>query len=292
MNDASYTEAYIKAAWMILDGGEVTDRYQSYSIYLTHLINTCQFSVQNLVISLYFLHKYSLNEVNNIDGSSMNIYLVLTSLILANKTYDDQLYTLKTWNNICAGIDKSTRNAHSANVLVNFKVLRDLETHFLSCLSYNLSYTQIELDDAFWSVMAILGADWRLKFHRAVCSPENAASTNSSCMSEPVQTASRKHRLVNMTPPITSSTSTPSSILVISPMVTPVNAFSPSTPITPYSEPHGFKRRRFYTHHALQHQARPANLMNVPYGIPGQYMPMQLSGPFTFQHKPCLEHRS
>lgn len=72
-------------------------------------------------------------------------YLILTSLILSNKTFNDQSYTLKTWYNI----SKDQLNFES----ISLKLLNSLEMHFLSTVNYRLDFNNIDTDAKFWNLL-------------------------------------------------------------------------------------------------------------------------------------------
>lgn len=312
MIDTNYVNMYTLCAWLILEGSASSERASSYSVYLADLINTCQFSRQNLIISLYYLHKYSRNHINLTDKeSNMSIYLVLTSLILANKTFDDQSYTLKTWTNICNGISKSTKCTTS--VTINFKLLKDLEMHFLCCLNYGLSYIKIGSDEMFWSQMNKLGASWFNTVKSSICGDvQKSSSYPSISLSSPlmVEPLHKKQKSIVstpictniptsmpyfMTPQSISSIATPAtSMLSISPIP---NAqlnhgfLSPLTPITPPYKEFNHKRRR-YTYskgypsipHSIQHALIPTATIptSIPTSMPGLLPPYVAQ--FNFTH--------
>lgn len=154
-----YIQAYIKCCWIIISENvpsdcEVSnfDRFNKrYGTYLTDLIQSLKLSQTNLIISLYYLYRYkSLNAVNNTDleeDNSMLNYLVLTSLILSNKTFNDQSYTLKTWYNI----SKDQLNFES----ISLKLLNSLEMHFLSTVNYRLDFNNIDKDVNFWNLLFV-----------------------------------------------------------------------------------------------------------------------------------------
>lgn len=157
MVDNYYIQAYIKCCWIIISDNITTasesetanfEKFNKrYGTYLTELIQSLKLSQTNLIISLYYLHKYkSLNTVNKIDlveDNSILNYLVLISLILSNKTFNDQSYTLKTWYNI----SKEQLNFES----ISLKLLNSLEMHFLSTVNYCLNFNDIDRDMKFWS---------------------------------------------------------------------------------------------------------------------------------------------
>ncbi|CAK7896116.1 hypothetical protein CAAN1_05S06744 [[Candida] anglica] len=135
--------------------------------YLHNLIITSQLSLQNLSISLYFLYKYNLNQVVVNDpalDSALPLYLIVTSLVLSNKTFDDQSYTLKTWVNICNGIMTPMQTP----IKIDFQLLKSLEIYFMNCLDYKLSFKAMDQDVSFWNMLKNAGhsVEWTetLKF--------------------------------------------------------------------------------------------------------------------------------
>lgn len=153
MVDTIYIQYYIKCCWIIFSqsSNDEIDKFNQfnnlYSNYLINLIKSLKLSTTNLIISLNFLYKYqslnSMNQINLNDDVSILNYLILTSLILSNKSFNDQSYTIKTWFNI-------------SNDQLNFKklsinLLNHFENHFLSVVNYNLNYNKIMYDDQFWN---------------------------------------------------------------------------------------------------------------------------------------------
>ncbi|KAM9887680.1 hypothetical protein OXX69_013261, partial [Metschnikowia pulcherrima] len=67
---------------------------------LAKVIDSLDLSPSNLAVALIYLHKYQSNTVNTLDryeADTLHHYMIITSLILANKFINDQSYTLKTW---------------------------------------------------------------------------------------------------------------------------------------------------------------------------------------------------
>lgn len=296
MLDSSYINVYVRSAWLLLDGD--VEKSRMYEQYLCSLINTCQFTMQNLVISLYFLHKYTKNQVNSSDSeSNLTIYLVLTSLILSNKTFDDQSYTLKTWNNICNGISKTTTLGDKSKdnlklVTIDFKLLKSLELHFLSCLNYSLSFLQIDVDDSFWGRLTSVGYKWMNVLKDSVCRtqpdqpeivaptsmPQEAPATPSTnIISMPTTVAAKQQQLYGPSP--SSNLTTPLSKLTNSPFITPVNSYlSPLTPITPLTEQPLFKKPKYkQMQHSMSYAQQVPQYLQPPYVTP--------QCQFTFEYK-------
>ncbi|ODV64691.1 hypothetical protein HYPBUDRAFT_99702, partial [Hyphopichia burtonii NRRL Y-1933] len=114
-----------------------------YSIFLTNLINILKLKDVNIVLSLYYLYKYNLNQINHVnieDDLSLFTNLVIISLILSNKTFNDQSYTLKTWKNII----------NEQDYKISLPLLNQLENHFLTVTNYQVNFNKIDQDDHFW----------------------------------------------------------------------------------------------------------------------------------------------
>lgn len=115
-----------------------------YSGFLTNLINILKLKDVNIVLSLYYLYKYNLNQINHVnieDDLSLFTNLVIISLILSNKTFNDQSYTLKTWKNII----------NEQDYKISLPLLNQLENHFLTVTNYQVNFNKIDQDDHFWN---------------------------------------------------------------------------------------------------------------------------------------------
>ncbi|CAD1811299.1 Cyclin, N-terminal domain family protein [Candida parapsilosis] len=168
-NSDSYTEGYIKLAWIIISTSPSTHsmapsqlarmyhQYDAkYSNFIRNLIANSQLAPTNLVISLYYLYKhYHQNNMlvtkleqgeDSIDP--LHLHLIITSLILSNKSYDDQSYTLKTWSIIINNTCKD---------YVDVKLLNTMESYFLSSLDFKLSFIGMSSDGYFWSLFEKIG---------------------------------------------------------------------------------------------------------------------------------------
>lgn len=159
-----HIQAYLKLCWVLstsrnpLDPVAAQCHYErfakKYLRFLVRLIDTLKLLLTNLVISLNYLHRYTLaNSVHQPriedDGSdagasiSMVCYTIVASLVLLNKNYNDQSYTLKTWYNI------SHDQLGFKNI--SLALLNQLEQHFLSVVNYLLNFNNISnRHDRFW----------------------------------------------------------------------------------------------------------------------------------------------
>ncbi|WEJ94932.1 hypothetical protein PSN45_002434 [Yamadazyma tenuis] len=106
------------------------------------LVSISKLGVENSVIAILLLYRFLLNHVVQIHDKKLIQKLVITSLVLSNKLYNDQSYTFKTWINLIelSGIPN-----------IDMKMLKQLEIFFLSCLDYKLDYKFIMEDHKFWS---------------------------------------------------------------------------------------------------------------------------------------------
>lgn len=123
----------------------------SHGSFVARVIELAQLSSSNLVIAWFFLHKYSCNSMlapeSEPEEDSMTIYLLLTALILSNKLYDDQSFTLKTW------ISLIQRSSPPQRFSACLKTLDAMERHFLAALDYRVSYKALDNDVQFWRLV-------------------------------------------------------------------------------------------------------------------------------------------
>ena len=227
-------DTYLSCAWTLLKDESST--YASYHDFFNSLINTCELLKQNLAILLYYLYKYKSNEVNNNDcseGSNFSVYLVLTSLILCNKTYDDQSYTLKTWVSICESI---------SGLDVSLKLLLSLETHFMAALNYRVSFTKITTDAPFWKLLRQHLNMWYCTIAgESCCSTPKAKTAQTTYLRTPVFLVLLIQSLV-----LVLSYSTPLHLsLLHADTLSPLKShqFVPITPETPFFEPEPRRRK-------------------------------------------------
>ncbi|KAI5955161.1 hypothetical protein KGF54_001722 [Candida jiufengensis] len=179
--DQIYINNYIKFIWIIISSStnknsnlsttsllKLFNQFNSkYGEFLNNLIINSQVSKINLVISTYYLYKYyHSNHVLNHDLSedttnqqqqtgeisNIHIYNVIMSLILSNKSFDDQSYTLKTWLIIIQNTLKQQQYKQST-IVIDLKLINIIESYFLSCLNYNLSYIKMYNDLKFWNLI-------------------------------------------------------------------------------------------------------------------------------------------
>lgn len=97
------------------------------------VIRALDLSPANLAVALVFLNRYCKNAVNSVDASdceNLPYYLIIASLVLANKYLNDQLYTLKLWLSIIRKF---------LSLLSSLALLNQIETHMLAALNYSLT---------------------------------------------------------------------------------------------------------------------------------------------------------
>ncbi|KAI5957411.1 hypothetical protein CANMA_004415 [Candida margitis] len=273
-NTESYTEGYIKLAWTILSSSQdsspaiLTKLYHhfqtKYGTFLADLITNSQLSSTNLIISLYYLYKhyhqntilytklekaqqYPQTSTDDTGIDSMHIYTIITSLILSNKSFDDQSYTLKTWwiiiNNTCKNCK------FGSTVDVDLKLLNTMESFFLSSLDFKLSFTGMSSDGTFWSlfnqgVVANID-DVTISMFKSLAgtSVEEEEAVAASLLITPIKTQSFQSQVMTQPPPplISINSITPPPQLTTSscsPLVNNATTFSsplnyPLTPSTP-----------------------------------------------------------
>lgn len=148
---ASYTDSFLRYSYLLLN-------HPSPSAYVTHLqlyyqvICLSQLTHTNMAIALYFLYRYLRNTYNVCD-LSMTYQVILTALVLSNKSFDDQSYTLKTWSNL---LD------------MDLSMLNQLEAHFLNVTNFSLPFNKI--DEEFYLTF---GTDDQFReFVRSLLSPK------------------------------------------------------------------------------------------------------------------------
>ncbi|GEQ71467.1 hypothetical protein JCM33374_g5151 [Metschnikowia sp. JCM 33374] len=100
---------------------------------LAKVIDTLDLSPSNLAVALVYLSKYQANTINSLENNESDVlhyYIIIASLVLANKYINDQSYTLKTWHSIlhkCSSIHPS------------LSMLNQLESNFLAALDFSLN---------------------------------------------------------------------------------------------------------------------------------------------------------
>lgn len=164
---------YVRYAWIIISSSSTSnntsivsfDKFNlKYGKFIKNLIVNSQLNSSNLIISLYYLFKhYHQNQVlnhciNNSDNNETNciiIYNLMISLILSNKSLDDQSYTLKTWliiiNNSLSSSSSSLSNDKKL-INIDLKLLNYLEGFFLSSLNYELGFKNMNQCNEFWQI--------------------------------------------------------------------------------------------------------------------------------------------
>lgn len=103
------------------------------NIDVANVIRALDLSPVNMALALVFLHRYQQNEVNSMDSSeceNLPYYLMISSLVLANKCLNDQSYTLKLWLSILR---------KCLALLPSLTLLNQMEAHMLAALNYKLS---------------------------------------------------------------------------------------------------------------------------------------------------------
>jgi len=98
--------------------------------------HNCQLHNINLLVSAYLIYKFTKNCIITIKNFNL---IIVTSLILSNKSFDDQCYTLKTWQTILS----------NSGMDLPLSILNQLEQVFLSSINYDINYTKIQSDSLF-----------------------------------------------------------------------------------------------------------------------------------------------
>lgn len=151
-----YTDSFMRYSYSLL-------KHPSPSAYMSQLqlyyqiICQSQLTHTNMAIALYFLYRYLRNTLNQCDPS-MTYQIMLTALVLSNKSFDDQSYTLKTWSNL---LD------------MDLSILNQLEAHFLNVTNFSLPFNKI--DEEFYHTF---GSDDQFReFVRSLLSPKEEITT-------------------------------------------------------------------------------------------------------------------
>lgn len=131
---------YLPLAWSMLDSPPSPEALT----FIKQLVHHSQLLLVNLVISLYYLYKLQQTSVSH--DPLTHVYLVVVLLILSNKVYDDQCYTLKTWQNIIQNLYNHTQ----VKLELDLGLLNSLEQHFLCALNFLLSFHKMHCDYGFW----------------------------------------------------------------------------------------------------------------------------------------------
>lgn len=114
---------------------------------IAQVIRALDLSPVNLALSLVFLQRYSANVVNTLDVSeseNLPYYIIIASLVLANKYLNDQSYTLKLWLSILR---------KCLALLSSLPLLNQMETHMLAALNYLLTTSH---DPLLWDLLGHL----------------------------------------------------------------------------------------------------------------------------------------
>ncbi|KAK6464160.1 hypothetical protein DFJ63DRAFT_333753 [Scheffersomyces coipomensis] len=320
-NQQFYVNNYIKFAWIIISAKnsklESIHKFhefnKKYGNFLKKLIENSQLTYSNLIISLYYLYKYyNYNDVINHKSStiisnqdednvsnivveestdySLIINLIIVSLILSNKSFDDQSYTLKTWliiiNNSMGSKQNGSNHHHQKKLIkIDLKLINSIESYFLCSLNYNLSFIHLSQDFKFWNVL-IRNGIFKLtnsilnKFKALVELTSTSTTTIStpiikprtpapimsiknleqSCSSSSLLLTPLIHNFNNSSPLSVTSMTTPatkkgtSSITQLPlPITSSVSPLSTScySPLTPLTPYSDVKRRKLPLHHQL-----------------------------------------
>lgn len=267
------TSSFNKLAWAVINSNTPpteTLRYyaefnRKYAGFVSLLVYNLQLTPINLVIALYYLHRYQENSViehskgelpeSEDSVNSLDIYLIITALVLSNKSYDDQSYTLQTWVNIINNTAKQT----SVPITGDLKLLNTLELYFLLSLDYKLSFASIGNCVEFWNIFAT--SPLSIKPHVVQNMMSTVTETSSPA---PLPVTPPAPQTLVMAPPMAPPVAmqfAPAIPLVcqLPPLQTPLmsspatftsSVCLPLTPLTPSYEMHNygypFKRKRLY----------------------------------------------
>ncbi|EGW35095.1 uncharacterized protein SPAPADRAFT_58237 [Spathaspora passalidarum NRRL Y-27907] len=267
--DQFYINNYIKFVWIILCHRKSTANTEfnsfksfqafnnKYGKFIQQLIINSQLSSTNLMISLYYLYKYyHHNHIldfqfdEDVEESSMIVYLVITSLILSNKSFDDQSYTLKTWLIII-------NNTKNHVIKVDLKLLNYLEGYFLCCLDFKLSFVDMHNDDQFWKVFTSSATIFKVN-NTIIGKFKSLVEVSTT---EPTASCSCDESVISSTfsSPLLSSIMSPSTTINYS---SPLS-YTPLTPLTPY-EYTGKRRKLLPNVHQKQPIALPSSSTMLP----------------------------
>lgn len=140
----SLRQTFVDASLHILHIGKVN---VSRNKDIAQVIRALDLAPVNLALALVFLQRYSANAVNTIDASeseNLPYYLIIASLVLANKYLNDQSYTLKLWLSILR---------KCLSLLSSLSLLNQMETHMLAALDYLLTTSH---DSILWTQLSHL----------------------------------------------------------------------------------------------------------------------------------------
>ncbi|CAH2352852.1 hypothetical protein CLIB1423_08S02542 [[Candida] railenensis] len=140
-----YIKSYLRCvSRLITRSNTFHDNTLQCEQYLFLIVNSFELSMLNLFRSLYFLYKYSQNQVianDNRIESNLHIYLILSSLILSQSEQSRKGYSLTTWKDISNEISESS----GLKIQVDTKLLEMLESYFLACLGGEITNTPMDL---------------------------------------------------------------------------------------------------------------------------------------------------
>ncbi|CAK9440972.1 uncharacterized protein LODBEIA_P48410 [Lodderomyces beijingensis] len=335
--DQFYINGYIKLLWILISNTRkspasstshrlFTQFNTRYGKFIQQLINNSQVSSTNLMISLYYLYKYyyknsilSHSVCEETDGetaetltSSTIIYMILASLILSNKCYDDQSYTLKTW-----WIIIDTTNKQMPTVELDLKLLNSIESYFLASLNFKLSFIEMSQDVQFWSMIE---CDSLFRFNRSILNKFKALVNVGSGQDDDKTSRQQQHQNcyspwqgvgavqeatnLNITPPLLCPAA--------SPVPSATTTFSspldyPLTPHTPFSHSHedyGSNKKRRTNNSLLSNPVRvlPPQMCITPVNMPpppqANYKPTSAAPPTAYYNgnlpctQPCCQPHS
>lgn len=144
-----YINTYVKLCYSIF-GKEPTNHK------LGKLVKVSKLSIENLVISIKLLYHFQTNSVVEIDDYKLITNVIIISFILSNKVYNDQSYTFKTWISLI--------NASKIRG-IDLKLLKQVETFFLTVIDYNLNFKYLLHDEKFWQFVQDLRVDGNIFKH-------------------------------------------------------------------------------------------------------------------------------
>lgn len=150
------SETFMKCCFTIL---QTKNNEEVREKQMAKVIDTLDLSPSNLAVALIYLSKYQSNSVNNLDnneGDTLHFYIIISSLIIANKFINDLSYTLKTWQSIlrkCSNFEPS------------LSMLNQLELNFLAALDFGLNTKH---DPRLWALFHNLNSAHISQLHMAV----------------------------------------------------------------------------------------------------------------------------
>ncbi|OBA24180.1 hypothetical protein METBIDRAFT_10344 [Metschnikowia bicuspidata var. bicuspidata NRRL YB-4993] len=163
---SAFSQTFVTCCFLIL---QTKKSDGSGGKQLARVVDSLDLSPSNLAVALIYLSKYQANSVNSLDNSesdSLHHYMVIASLILANKFINDQSYTLKTWHSI---IHKCS------DLRPSLALLNQLEQNFLASLDFALNTKH---DPRLWMLFHSLNGKHVTQLRLAVDSSSSAPFRN------------------------------------------------------------------------------------------------------------------